>query len=124
MDVSPSRRLYVPDAPLDGHPHGHRRMSIHDATQRARRKANVITAPSAAKRRKRTAMDNDQQRQNENEDQQGNNTVGEQQRFGDQVRNSPAGKKRKDRTEPQASLPTDRPLGDVRQGDPDWNGSW
>jgi hypothetical protein len=69
-------------------------------------------------------MDNDQQRRNDDPDQQGNSTGDEQQRFGDQVRNSPAGKKRKDRTDPQASLPADRPLGDVRQGDPDWNGSW
>jgi hypothetical protein len=74
-------------------------------------------------------MDRDQQQhrddgQSDDQNQRGNSTENEQERFGDQVRNSPQGKKGKDRVDPQSNLPTDRPLGEVRQGDPDWNGEW
>lgn len=58
------------------------------------------------------------------ENQGGTIAPDEQERFGDQVRNSPRGKKSKDRVDPAADLPTDRPLGEVRQGDPDWDGTW
>ncbi len=67
---------------------------------------------------KRSMNPDDDQRQS------GNSTVDEQERFGDQVRNSPHGKKTKDRADPRASKPTDRPLGEIRHGDPDWNGTW
>lgn len=54
----------------------------------------------------------------------GNSTEDEQERFGDQVRNSPQGKKGKDRVDPQSGMPTDRPLGVDNHDDPDWNGTW